>query len=50
MLTRSTVTTQQQVNFIGADNHVHELVYSDRWYHNGDAWKWAGWILKHLQQ
>jgi hypothetical protein len=25
---------QQHVNFIGADNHVHELVYSDRWYHN----------------
>jgi hypothetical protein len=22
------------VNFIGADNHVHELVYTNRWSHN----------------
>ena len=22
---------QQHVNFIGADNHVHELVYTDHW-------------------
>lgn len=25
---------QQHVNYIGADNHVHELVYTDHWIHN----------------
>jgi hypothetical protein len=26
-------SNQQHVNFIGADNHVHELVYTDHWAH-----------------
>ena len=25
---------QQHVNFLGTDNHVHELVYIDSWQHN----------------
>ena len=25
---------QQHVNFVGSDNHVHELFYTDQWHHN----------------
>jgi hypothetical protein len=32
---------QQHVNFIGVDNHVHELYYDNSWHHN-DLTKLAG--------
>ena len=31
---QTTFNNQQHVNFIGTDNHVHELVYTDHWSHN----------------
>jgi hypothetical protein len=30
----TTFNNQQHVNFIGADNHVHELYYDNEWHHN----------------
>jgi hypothetical protein len=31
---QTTFNNQQHVNFLGADNHVHELVYINAWQHN----------------
>lgn len=30
----TTFNNQQHVNYVGADNHVHELVYTNAWHHN----------------
>ena len=30
----TTFNSQQHVNFVGADNHVHELYYDGAWHHN----------------
>ena len=30
----TTFNNQQHVNFIGTDNHVHELFYDNQWHHN----------------
>ena len=31
---QTTFNNQQHVNYIGTDNHVHELYYDNRWHHN----------------
>ena len=31
---QTTFNNQQHVNFLGADNHIHELVYINTWIHN----------------
>ena len=31
---QTSFNNQQHVNFIGADNHVHELYFDNRWHHN----------------
>jgi hypothetical protein len=30
----TTFNNQQHVNFVGTDNHVHELFYDNQWHHN----------------
>ena len=31
---QTSFNNQQHVNFIGTDNHVHELYYDNAWHHN----------------
>jgi hypothetical protein len=31
---QTTFNNQQHVNYVGADGHVHELVYTNHWAHN----------------